>query len=105
MPTLRLSPALLTLAFTALNGLPNAHAAVLLVSNGDTDTVLAFNASTGAFAGTFASGGGLDDQVNPKINAPEAKIEGVCTVARLIPRKTFAAAIPRETSRFLGETS
>ena len=33
MPTLRLSPALLTLAFTALNALPNAHAAVLLVSN------------------------------------------------------------------------
>ena len=72
---------------------------------GDTDTVLSFNASTGAFAGTFASRGGLDDQVIPKINAPEAKIEGVCTVARLIPRKTFAAAIPRETTRSLGETS
>ena len=39
----------------------DAHAAALLVSNGDTDTILSFDASTGAFLGTFASGGGLDD--------------------------------------------
>src|SRR4026207_2412006 len=40
---------------------PSAYAATLLVSSGDTDTVLRYNAATGAFIDTFASGGGLDD--------------------------------------------
>ena len=51
----------LLVASTAHWVAPSAYAATLLVSSGDTDTVLRYNAATGAFIDTFASGGGLDD--------------------------------------------
>src|SRR6188474_100043 len=57
----RFSTTLLILAVAALSPLPGAQAAVLLVSSGDTNSVLAYDATTGEFIRTFASGGGLEE--------------------------------------------
>ena len=51
----------LLVASTATGFAPSAYSMTLLVSSGDTDSVLRYNAATGAFIDTFASGGGLDD--------------------------------------------
>ena len=57
----RFSPTFLILAVAALSPLPGAQAAVLLVSSGDSNSVLAYDATTGNFIRTFASGGGLEE--------------------------------------------
>jgi streptogramin lyase len=57
-----LASAMLALACVAPCTIPRANAVpVLLVSSGDNDAVLRYNATTGAFIDVFASGGGLDD--------------------------------------------
>src|SRR5262245_46290884 len=60
----RMRKSALSLFFLSLApwALPNANAVpVLLVSSGDSDSVLRYNGTTGAFIDTFASGGGLDE--------------------------------------------
>jgi sugar lactone lactonase YvrE len=50
----------LSLLLLISTGIPNAQAAALLVSSGETDSVIRYDGTTGAFIDIFASGGGLD---------------------------------------------
>ena len=49
---------------------PSAYSMTLLVSSGDTDSVLRYNGATGAFIDTFASGGGAEFRFTLPVSAP-----------------------------------